>query len=98
MSFAALERIQANTLYAATGGGMGPKTITCLEAVMAELAPRPGARVVIATDADLAGGRYAARLSAMAADAGLPVELRQPQERETDWNDVLKARAGRAVS
>lgn len=98
MSFAALERVQANTLYTATGGGMGPETITSLEALMEGLAPVVDARVVIATDADQAGDRYAERLSLMAGGYGLPVEPRQPRTRDEDWNDVLRAGEGRAVS
>jgi Protein of unknown function (DUF3991)/Toprim-like len=97
LSVAALERIRADTLYAATGGGMGPGTIAALNELLAELAPHPTALMVIATDADRAGERYATQLTAMATDARVPVERAQPGDGLNDWNDVVKARAGRGA-
>ncbi len=95
LSFAALERIRADTLYVATGGGMGPGTLAALEGLLAELAPRASARMVVATDADKAGERYAMQLSAMAAGAGVAPERAQPPDGLKDWNDAVTARAGR---
>jgi hypothetical protein len=56
---------------------------------------RPNALMVIATDADRAGERYATQLTAMATAACVPVERAQPGDGLNDWNDVVKARAGR---
>jgi len=94
MSFAALERIRADTLYVATAGGMGPDTIDALAGLLTGLAAHVCSRLVIATDADQAGDRYAARLADMAAEAGVPTERPLVPDGRNDWNDVLKARAG----
>lgn len=93
LSFAALERVRADTLYAATGGGMGTGTIEAVNGLLAELAPRANPLMVIATDADKAGCRYAAQLAEMAASVGMPVERALPPDSLNDWNDVLKERA-----
>jgi hypothetical protein len=98
MSFAALERIRTDTLYAATAGGMGPDTIDALNGLLRKLARRACSRLVIATDADKPGERYAVRLTEMAAGAGVPAERVLPPNGLNDWNDALKARAGRGVS
>jgi hypothetical protein len=97
LSFAALERIRSDTLYVATGGGMGPGTIKALNELLAELALRANALMVIATDADKAGERYASQLSEMAANVDLWVARALPPDGLNDWNDALKARAGRGV-
>jgi hypothetical protein len=94
MSFAALERIRTDTLYAATAGGMGPDTIDALNGLLGALAGRACSRLVIATDADKAGEHYAAQLTEMAVATGIPVERALPPGGLKDWNDVLKARAG----
>jgi Protein of unknown function (DUF3991)/Toprim-like len=89
LSLAAIESIRADTLYIATGGGMGPATLQAIEQVLRRLAPLPGACVAGASDANPTGERYAARHSALAAGAGIPfVRLRPPVG--TDWNDVLQ--------
>ena len=54
-------------------------------------------RLVIATDADKAGDRYAVLLADMAAKAAVPATRELPTDGLNDWNDVLKARAGRGV-
>lgn len=97
LSFAAFERIRANTLYVATGGGMGPGTVAALEGLLAGLATSAHARVVVATDADEAGERYAKQLAEMATKVCVPVERARPPNGLKDWNDAIKARAGRVV-
>jgi len=97
LSFAAFERMRPNTLYAATAGGMGPDTIEALGALLGALAERVCPRLVIATDADEAGDRYAVLLADMAAKAAVPAIRELPTDRLNDWNDVLKARAGRGL-
>jgi len=97
MSFAALERIRADTLYAATAGGMGPDTIDALIGLLGELAVRACSCLVIATDADKAGERYATRLAEMAAETGVRAERPLPPGGLNDWNDDLKARTGRGA-
>ena len=74
---------------------MGPDTITVLNGLLAEIAPHPTALMVIATDADVAGEAYATRLTEMAAIYKVLVERAQPPDGLKDWNDVIKARAGR---
>ena len=98
MSFAALERIRSDTLYTATAGGMGPDTIDALIGLFGELAARACSRLVIATDADKPGERYATYLTEMAGGAGVPAERARPPNGLNDWNDALKVRAGRGVS
>jgi hypothetical protein len=98
MSFAALERIHTDTLYAATAGGMGPDTIDALNGLLRELASHDCRRLVIATDADKPGERYAAHLTEMAGGARVPAERALPPDGLNDWNDALKVRAGRGVS
>lgn len=91
MGLAALEGLRTDTLYVGTAGGMGPLTVACLKQEMAALAKHPGAVLVAATDADLAGDRYAARLAELAAEVALPVERKAPVGHK-DWDLVLKAR------
>jgi len=97
MSFAALERIRTDTLYAATAGGMGPDTIGALNGLLDQLAGRACCGLVIATDADKPGERYATHLTEMAGRAGVPADRVLPPDGLNDWNDALKARAGRGV-
>jgi len=92
MSLAVLEGMRKDTLYVATGGGMGPGTIAAMERELTALAKRPGAIMVAATDADSAGERYATRLTALAAAANVPAQRAAPSG-HNDWNDVLRARA-----
>jgi hypothetical protein len=93
LSLAAPEGIRPDTAYAATGGGMGPATEAAIETVLAAIAPLPGAHLVIGTDANLAGDRFAVRHADMAAAACVAFERLRPPE-GADWNDVLKEGRG----
>ena len=90
MSLAGIERLRADTLYAATAGGMGPLTLLCLQDELRALASRPGAVLAAATDADAAGERLAGRLAEMAHTAGVPCERLRPGSGHKDWNDCLR--------
>jgi hypothetical protein len=61
MSLAALEGLRADTLYLSTGGGWSPAT----DAAIRDLAHKPGARLVAATDDNAQGDIYAGRLLAL---------------------------------
>jgi hypothetical protein len=91
LSVAAIENIRADTLYAATGGGMGPATVQAIERLLAHMGPLTGALLAGAADADPAGERYAARYAALAAAAGVAFERLAPPA-GTDWNDFLVQR------
>ena len=91
LSIAAIEQLRPDTLYVATGGGMGPGTLTALEAICADLASQPGAVVESAADANRAGDRYAERHAEIAGAAGLSFRRLRPPE-GLDWNDVQKGR------
>ena len=92
LSLAAIDGRRTDTLYVATGGGIGPGTVSALQDAMRVIAGAPGARLVAATDANRAGDRYAERLSEIAAGTGIPVERLRPIG-ATDWNDILQGRA-----
>ena len=96
LSMAALEGIRRDTLYVATGGGMGPGTIAELERALAAVASW-GGTLTVATDDDLQGQRYATRLKAMAEGAGLEAKRALPTGHK-DWNELLKARAATVVA
>lgn len=91
LSLAALEGLRPDTLYAATGGGMGPGTIQAIEQLLATMASLPDALLASATDANPAGDAYAARHAALAAEARVPFARLRPTI-GVDWNDVLKER------
>lgn len=91
LSLAAIEGVCPDTVYVATGGGIGPGTVSALQDAIGLINLTPGARLVMATDANRAGDRYAARLAEIATAAGIPVERLRPIG-ETDWNDILKGR------
>ncbi len=55
LSRAAIERLREDTIYAATGGGMGPSTIAALEALLRVLKVSPNALLESAADANPAG-------------------------------------------
>jgi Protein of unknown function (DUF3991)/Toprim-like len=79
LSLAAIEQFRGDTLYAATGGGMGPGTIAAIEALLAEMAMLPGALLCSATDADGAGDGFADRHRSFAERFGIPfTRLRPP--------------------
>jgi len=92
MSLAGIEGLRADTLYVATAGGMGPETIAALQALLQDLAAQPDAVLVQATDADAPGERHAAKLAALAAEAGVRSGRILPFGGRNDWNDVAKAR------
>ena len=93
LSLAALEGSRPDTLYVATGGGMGPGTLGALQAMLARLATIPDALIASAADANAAGDRYAERHAELAADAGIRFERLRPPE-GLDFNDVLKQGRG----
>jgi len=91
LSLAAIEGIRENTLYAATGGGMGPGTLQAIEQALVGIAGSPDALLASAADANRAGERYAERHAELAAAAGVPFERLSPPV-GTDWNDTLRER------
>src|ERR1700737_4536018 len=72
LSVAAIKGVRADTLYAATGGGMGPGTVQAIEHLLGPMAQWPGALLAGATDANRAGERYAARQPNSPPQAALP--------------------------
>ena len=94
LSLAALEGLRADTLYLATTGGMGPLTLSCLDALLRGLAGQPDTVLVAATDADGAGERHAQRLAERAQAAGVRWERLVPTGKHNDWNNVLVDRKG----
>ena len=89
LSVAAIENLRADTLYAATGGGMGPGTIGPVEALLGRIAMLPGALFCGATDANGAGDRFAERHRALAEQFIVPfARLRPPIE---GGEDILRA-------
>jgi hypothetical protein len=93
LSLAVLEQHRANTLYVATGGGMGPSTIEALLTIIADLAALPDGLVASATDANTAGDRYAEYHAELAGAAGVRFERLRPPD-GLDFNDVLKKGRG----
>jgi hypothetical protein len=93
LSRGAMERSRVDTIYAATGGGMGPSTIDALKRLLLELNDSPRALFESATDANPAGDRYAARHEDIALSLGIAFRRLRPPIEGGDWNDVLKARA-----
>ena len=91
LSLAAIEGMRADTLYAATGGGMGPGTVQAIEQLLAQFTASPALLLASATDANRAGEQFAARHAELAAAAGVPFARLAPTI-GTDWNDVLKGR------
>ncbi|WP_420406547.1 DUF3991 and toprim domain-containing protein [Hoeflea sp.] len=84
MSLAALEDQRPDTRYLSTGGGWSPASSEAL----LDLAVQPDALLVAATDNNAQGETYAARLEALATDAGCGF-VRLCPELE-DWNQVLR--------
>jgi hypothetical protein len=93
LSLVAIERERRDTLYAATAGGMGPATIAALQQLLQVLSSDPAGILIAATDADVAGRRYAARLHEMATEAGVRFDTILPPDGLNDWNDALRAMA-----
>ena len=93
LSVAAIEGLRDDTLYDATGGGMGPGTIAALEALLDEMAALPDTLLCSATDANDAGERFADRHRAAAEKFGVGFARLRPPIEGGDWNDVLRDRA-----
>ncbi len=91
LSLAAIERLREDTVYAATGGGMGLSTIDALKARLLALKNSPNALLESATDANPAGDLYAPRHEAIAQDLDVPFKRLRPPIEGGDWNDALKA-------
>ena len=91
LSRAAIERLREDTIYAATGGGMGPSTIAALEALLLALNASSDALFESAADANPAGDRYAARHQEIAEQIGVPFRRLRPPIEGGGWNDFLKA-------
>jgi hypothetical protein len=91
LSRAAIERLREDTIYAATGGGMGPTTIAALAARLLALKDLPNALLESAADANPAGDRYAARHQDIAEQIGVPFKRLRPPIEGGDWNDLLRA-------
>ena len=92
LSLAALEQVRTDTLYVATGGGMGPGTLDALQAVQPRLRAVGGV-IVSAADANGPGDRYATRHAELAKAGEVTFERLRPPE-GLDWNDVLTQRRG----
>jgi hypothetical protein len=92
LSVAAIEAVRTDTIYAATGGGMGPDTIAAITCLLRQIAQLPGGLLASATDANRAGERYAARHAELAAAAGVAF-VRYAPPAGSDWNDVLMQRS-----
>jgi hypothetical protein len=88
LSLAAIEGLRTDTLWIATGGGMGPGTTEAITARLATMTAISNAVLVGATDADAAGDGYAKHHAALARRAGIPFERLRP-EQAVDWNDIL---------
>jgi hypothetical protein len=93
LSLAVLEQRQADTLYVATGGGMGPGTIEALQTIIADLAALSDGLVASAVDANTPGDRYAEYHAKLAGAAGVRFERLRPPH-GFDFNDVLKKGRG----
>ncbi len=92
LSLAAIENVRRDTIYVATGGGMGPGTLAALRALLTGL-QAAGNVLVSAADANKAGDRFASQHQAIAAEAGVAFERLRPTA-GTDWNDVLRQGRG----
>jgi hypothetical protein len=74
---------------------VGAGTVTALQALLAHLAGESAAQLMAATDADLAGDRYARFLVERAAAAGIDGQRLRPPRGLKGWNDVWRAAARR---
>ena len=92
LSLAAIEECRPDTLYAATAGGMGPATVAALQWLLPGLAAESTSILIAATDADIAGRRYAARLKDLAVEARVRFSAILPPDGLNDWNDYLCAK------
>lgn len=94
LSLAALEGLADDTLYLATGGGMGPVTIKALTVLLSEASAIPGTALIAATDNDDTGRRYAGHLADLAGMAGVGFQRLRPRGDLKDWNDMLRQGRG----
>jgi hypothetical protein len=90
---AAIENLRGDTLYAVTGGGMGPGTIAALEALLVGIAMLPSALFCSATDANGPGDRFADQHQSLARKFGIPFARLRPPIEGGDWNEVLRAQS-----
>ncbi|MBB2158116.1 DUF3991 domain-containing protein [Gluconacetobacter diazotrophicus] len=86
-----------DTLYVSTAGGMGAETIDALRAHLQAMRDLPGALLVVGTDDDEAGNRYADRLYDLAGEEGVDVDRLLPPDRSKDFNQTLKNLAAHAA-
>jgi Protein of unknown function (DUF3991)/Toprim-like len=93
LSLAAIESLRGDTLYAATGGGMGPGTIAALETLLVDIARLPDALFCGATDANGPGDRFAERHQSLARQFGIPFMRLRPPIEGGDWNEALRAQS-----
>jgi Toprim-like len=93
LSLAALESLRGDTLYAATGGGMGRGTIAALEVLLVDIVRLPDALFCSATDANGPGDRFADRHQSLATKFGIPFARLRPPIEGGDWNEVLRAQS-----
>ncbi|MGD0109920.1 MAG: DUF3991 and TOPRIM domain-containing protein [Rhodopila sp.] len=91
LSLAAIEDVRADTVYVATGGGMGPGTLSAIATALTGLARDRNVLLASAADANGAGDRYAARHAEIAAAAGVGFVRLRPTI-GIDWNDEIKRR------
>jgi hypothetical protein len=89
LTVVAIESLREDSLYSATGGGMGPSTIAALKALLGRIAMLPGALFCSATDANGAGDRFAERHRSLAEMFSIPFARLRPPLEGGDWNDVL---------
>jgi hypothetical protein len=97
LSLADIENLRADTLYTATGGGIGPGTIAALEALLANIAMLPDALVCSAADANGPGDRFADRHQSLAREFGIPFARLRPPIEGGDWNEILCEQEAREV-
>ncbi|NIE81406.1 DUF3991 and toprim domain-containing protein [Asaia sp. As-1742] len=93
LSFAAMDPEHGNdTLYVATGGGMGPETIAALETEMEAMVPDMRSHLIVATDQDEAGDRYAGMLFELAFENCVRYVRAIPEGEAKDFNQALQER------
>jgi Protein of unknown function (DUF3991)/Toprim-like len=90
LSFAAIENLRRDTVYAATGGGMGPGTITAIETLLGDIARLPDGLFCSASDANGPGDRFADRHQSLARKFGVSFARLRPPIEGGDWNEVLR--------
>ena len=93
LSLAVIEGLRTDTIYAATGGGMGPGTLQAIARTLTMIAAFPDALLASATDANIAGERFANRHAELAAAAGVAFQRLVPTT-GNDWNSVLQQGRG----